>query len=254
MTDDFLKMLIKKSYPQIKTDDISRKKHILNNYFIPDLNPSNCRVLFILESPNLHEVYEDGDKDNNFIKAKNRLPAVNIAGLKLSSMLGLDDSQTLSEHIKDGNQDYGIMEVSNLPLQNVYKNTDLAQISEIVLNIGTIKNCFTTKNYGGRYNLEMHKLLLKELIKNNIAVKALLKDFKFRLQKCYEGKLLVPMGVISQVFFEEIFNVKYSMNKLSSTSNKVHYCFSYHPTDKGNGFETNKNKLKDILFNYIENK
>lgn len=241
MCEEFLKKIIEFAKQEVKEKEIN----VLKKYYVPDLNTEGCKVLFILESP---------DKTEIDAKGKARLPALGQTGKNLSKVLGYDCKEPLSLLIKDGEKTnivkYGIMEISNLPLQDIYSTKDKSSVAQIISQLCIIKKCYELKK-GSSYNLAEHKNLLSSLIRNNLVVNCVFCDFKKRIENVFDEKLIIPMGVIAQTFFEEAFNVQTSLYKQTSTKNVV-YCYSHHPIADNFKIKSNQKKLKNEIDIFLQ--
>ncbi len=155
----------------------------LKEYFVGDLLYDRSKVVFVLESPHTQEV-------------KKGYPVAGKSGSDMSQILfGLEEA--LGKLIYEQKlKDMAIINVCNYPLQkSAYINANLKELE------------FFEKI---RQNPKLRK---KDTLGINAAIRVLMDDFKIRLQK-HKEKKIVLCGNFAQKCFENYLDIKEFKNTL----------------------------------------
>lgn len=174
-----------------------KSEKLLSTLIVNDLIGGNCRVLFILESPNKKEL-------------SNRFPAAGASGKKLSKLIlsqnkyqkipfgRLLNNQYNYSEIKDELNKYGVMNVSQLPLQidSIKSEKSKDMLAEIYSKFKTIRN----NPFSLNRNCDITSYI-------ESAIKF---DFFNRLDLIIENNLLekiIPLGTVAHSFYSKyLFN------------------------------------------------
>ena len=153
------------------------KNNYFSDYFVNDLIYDDTEVVFVLESPHTQEV-------------KNGYPVAGKSGKDMSKVLFEDENlkkESFGKLIFNKQiSDFGILNVSNIPLQkSAYKNQD----DEIFRDFELIR--------------QNPKLRKKECLLNN-TIRTIQSDFKNRLE-LHKDKKIVLCGAFVQNIFKVTF-------------------------------------------------
>ncbi len=149
--------------------------HELDDYFVDDIVYEDTKVIFVLESPHTQEI-------------KNGYPVAGKSGVDMSLVL-FNLSEALGKLINEKKVDaLGLLNISNYPLQkSAYKNPNLDALEFFEL---IRQNPKPRKNAKSGINIVIQKMLL---------------DFKNRLEK-HQDKKVVLCGRFAQSAFDEVFS------------------------------------------------
>lgn len=174
------------------------KKEGLEDFFVSDLNLEESEIIFVLESPHKDEV-------------KKKYPVAGSSGVKMSKTL-FNKSTPLGKLIndelrkKENGEQYdkqvlaiGVLNVANIPLQNIYKISN--ETTKVIEQLSGIRKSHAVSYFIDRQNTE----------KDNFTT-IVLTDFEKRLKKCLNKKVIL-CGKFSEGAFDKL-NLEYEVVRI----------------------------------------
>jgi len=184
------------------------KKYGFENYFVNDLIEKNVEIIFVLESPHVYEV-------------KNGYPVAGKSGKDMSKTL-FDDPSLKKEPFgkliyEKTIQKFGILNVSNIPLQELAYDLTDAKFSSLPTQL--IFKDFAL--------FRQNPLLRKKECRVNRLIKIYQEDFVKRLE-LHKGKKLVLCGG----FVHKIFNASFAHSDFKEVLEVPHPSFNNWSKEK----------------------
>ncbi len=180
------------------------KKYNFVDYFVDDLLDADTEIIFVLESPHVYEV-------------KNGYPVAGKSGKDMSKILMKDESlktQSFGKLIYEKQiQNFGIINISNIPLQELAYNlnTDNGSFAQLPTQLIFKDFVLFRQNPSKR----------KKACRVNNLIDIFAKDFEKRLSPHKDKKIVLCGG-----FVHKIFNDTFSHGDFKATIEVPHPSFN----------------------------